>query len=451
MMGGRVPSWVWVVLVGVHLLALGWALSNRSWNFPDTGRYVQAAENLRQYGQLYARPWLGETPQGQAVQEFTIRPVGYPWVIWQLRGMRELPLALLVFQNLLSLLNIGVVLSWWGYTGQRRTGHWLGAMVGTLTFPAQYIYANAVMSEIVLQTVVVAFGVLSLLFIKTRNKGYYAGAAGMVVLGLLLKPVFYPLAAIVAGLGVVLAGQQRRVSLALIGLGPLVAVGLYMGWNEQRTGYFHFSSITEINLLQYNAAGVVRQVKGPAAEEKWVDAVLQEANAQPDFSARQRLIRVRAGAMLWAHPVVYAQQQMQGMAAFFLDPGRFDISQFFGLAPPVGGGLLTQMRAGTWWRAVSSLPWLLLGWLAIGLSANIGRLVLAARGFWQLRRSGPMLRYGRWVAVGLLLYVAVLTGPLGAARFLVPVWPLLLALTLVGLSWEEKPVSPKKWAKRSGA
>jgi hypothetical protein len=49
---------------------------------------------------------------------------------------------------------------------------------------------------------------------------------------------------------------------------------------------------------------------------------------------------------------------------------------------------------------------------------------------------------GRWIAVGLLAYVALLTGPLGAARFLVPVWPLWLALALRGL-----PVGPSLLAK----
>ena len=262
----------------------------------------------------------------------------------------------------------------------------------------------------------------------------------MVVSALLLKPVFYPLAIVVAGLGILLSAWQRRFSFALMGMVPLIVVGLYMGWNEQRTGYFHFSSIAEINLLQYNAAGVVRQLQGPAAEEKWVIAVLQEANNQPSFGARQRLIQARAGAMLWTHPGVYAQQQVQGMVAFFLDPGRFDITQFLELAPPAGGGFLAQLRAGTLLRAVSGLPLTLLGWLTIVLLANGARLILAVRGFWRLRNSEPMLRYGRWVAVALLLYVAVLTGPLGAARFLVPVWPLLLGLILVGLKWDETPV-----------
>ena len=447
MASARVPSWVWAVLVSGHLLALGWALGRRTWNFTDTGRYVQAAENLRLHGQLYARPWTGTAPRGQAVQEFTIRPAGYPLVVWELGGTGPWPVVLLTLQNLLSLFNIGVVLVWWARRGRPRTMHWVWAGAGILTFPAQFIYANAVMSEMLLQTVVVAMVALTLRFIKTRQKRYFAGAAGAVVLALLLKPVFYPLAAVLAGLSILLAGWQRRFALALIGWIPLVVVGLYMGWNEQRTGYFHFSSITEINLLQYNAAGVVRQLAGPATEEKWVTQVLQEANAQPDFSARQRLIRARACAMLWAHPVMYARQQVQGMATFFLDPGRFDVSQFLGLAPPVGGGLLTQARAGKLLRAVMSLPLPLLGWLAVVLLANGSRLVLAVRGLQRLRAEGPMLRYGRWVAVSLLLYVAILTGPLGAARFLVPVWPLLLGLALVGLKWNGIPIASEASAR----
>ncbi len=437
----RVPGWVWAVLLGAHLFVLGWSLSQCSWNFTDSGRYVQAAANLKLHGQLYARPWLGTVPQGQAVQEFTIRPVGYPLIIWVLGGIEGRPVMLLVLQNLLSLLNIGVVLGWWVRLGRPKPSHWPWAVLIILTFPAQFIYASAVMSEMLLQTAVVGMAAAGLLFVKTRRTHYFAGVAVAMVLALLLKPVCYPLAAVLAGVGVLLAGWQRRVSLGVIGLVPVVVAGLYMGWNEQRTGYFHFSSITEINLLQYNAAGVVRQLEGPAAEEKWVDGVLNSANAQPNFRARQELIRARAGAVLWAHPVVYARQQAQGMAALVLDPGRFDISQLLGLAAPIGGGLLAQTRAGTLWQALAKLPLALLGILGVVLLANASRLVLAIRGFRRLKNGAPMLHHGRWIAVALLLYVAVLTGPLGAARFLVPVWPLLLGLALVGLQWNEEPVS----------
>ncbi|MBD2721373.1 hypothetical protein [Hymenobacter armeniacus] len=334
---------------------------------------------------------------------------------------------------MLSLLNIGLVLLWWARWARPSAKEWAMAMVVCLTFPAQLIYANAVMSELLLQTTLLVMLLAALLYIRRSRTSYAAGVVVALVVALLIKPVFYPLAFAMGGVGAVLAWRRRKPGLAVLGVVPAVVVGLYMGWNEQRTGFFHFSSITDINLLHYNAAGVVRQVQGAEAEEKWVAGVLREANAQRDFASRQRVIQLRAKAVLWAHPVVYARQHALGMATFFVDPGRFDLSQFLQLAPPAGGGLLAQVRNGGLWRAIAGLPVGLLSWLGLIFLANAGRVWLAWQGFRRLGRTAPVWRYGRWVALALLLYVAGLTGPLGAARFLVPVWPPLLALALAGL------------------
>ena len=370
------------------------------------------------------------------MQEFTIRTFGYPLVVMGLgRGSSGL-WALLAFQNLLSMLTIGLVLTWWARRAQPTTRQWLVALAGIVTFPAQLIYANAVMSEVLLQAVVLTMTWAAVVFTNRWQLRYFAVAMGALLAALLIKPVFFPLAVVPAVVGMVLAWRWRMAkSLVVLGLVPLVVVGMYMGWNKQRTGYAHFSSIAEINLLHYNAAGVMRQVAGPAAAETWVAAVLSEASVQPDFAARQQLIQRRASRVLWAHPLVYARQHAQGMVTLFLDPGRFDISHLAGLAEPRGGGLLAQVRAGGLLRALGHLPASLLTVLALVLLANGVRLVLAVRGFGRLGASGQVLRNGRWVALGLLTYVALLTGPLGAARFLVPVWPLLLAFALVGLKW----------------
>lgn len=431
-----VPNWVWAVLMLAHLLGLGWALKQGSWNFPDSDRYIQAAANLKLHHELYARPWPMSRPQGQAVQEHTIRPVGYPLMVLVTGASEMSPVILLVVQNLLSLLAVGGVLLCWGRCANPKTGDWVVASIGILSFPAQFIYANAVMSEIALQAAVLVLLGAGLWFIRTQCELYFWGVASAAVIALLLKPVFCFLAVVVAGFGVGLAWRLKQGRLALIGVVPLVVLLLYMGWNKQRTGYFHYSSIAEINMLHYNAAGVVRQTAGAAAEEQWVVGVLREANQQPDFASRQQLIQARAVAILWKHPVVYARQHVQGMAAMFLDPGRFDISQFLGWQLP-GGGLLAQARSGGLWKAVGRLPLGMLGVLGVVALANAARLVLAIRGFRRLKHGGPVLRYGRWLAVALLLYVALLTGPLGAARFLVPVWPLLLGLALIGWRWEQ--------------
>lgn len=437
----RVPSWVCVVLVGAHLLTLSWVLNRRVWAFADTGRYVQAARNLWLHGELYARPWPVMAPIGQAVQEFTIRPAGYPLAILGLGGADGQPVVLLVIQNLMSLLSLGLILRWWACWANPSSRDWGLAVLSVLTFPAQFIYASAMMSETLLQAAVVGMTIAAFAFIKNPRLRYIIAGAGAVTAALLLKPVFYPLAFVVAVLAMGIGWRHRRASVAAIGLLPVVVVGLYMLWNRQRTGYFHFSSIAEINLLQYNAAGVLRQIAGPEVEEQWVRKVLDRANAMPDFAARQHFIQAQAGAVLTAHPVLYARQHIQGMVGLFLDPGRFDLSHLLGWLPPAGGGLLTQARQGRLWQAITSLPWGQLGLLGVILLANVARLGLAVRGFRQMHYGGATLRYGRWVAVGLLLYVAALTGPLGAARFLVPVWPLLLALALAGLKGP-RPIQP---------
>ena len=434
------PLWVWAMLAITHLLGMGWALHERNWYFADTDRYQQMALNVVEHHEAFARPWNGAKPQGQQVQEFTIRPPGYPLVVALLGGLGSKPVMLLMVQNVLSLLNIGAILSWWKKRVRPTQWQWMGGIVLVLSFPSQIIYANAMMSEMLLQTaVLVLTGCLSA-FMMGGKPRYFGASCVALVAALLIKPVFYPLATGIAVLGTVVAYRYKDYRLAIIGAGPLLAVFLYMSWNMQRTGFFHFSSIAEINLLHYNAAGLVRLTEGADREDQWVSQVLRQANAEPTFASRQSTIRRLSMAELAKHPVVYAKQHVRGMGVFFLDPGRFDISQFFKLTTLPGGGLLSHSQAGSLWSALGRMPLAVLCLLLTVALANAARLVLAVRGFTTLS-SGAFEKRGRWVAVGIILYVSVLTGPLGAARFMVPVWPLLLALSLAGSSAKRIPIT----------
>lgn len=441
-----VPSWVWQVLLAAHFVALAWSLCTGSWIFPDSDRYQQAAENLHVHKVLYARPWPGTVPRGKQVQEFTIRPPGYPLALMALRG-HQIPVYVLLAQNILSLIVLLAILRWWAARYRPKTKEWVKVLVLIFSFPAQFIYANALMSEILMQGLLVATVGFALLYLAAKSERFSWGSCVSLSMGLLVKPVLFPLAAVAAIAAAIQAWRHRRVSLLLVGLLPAAVTWSYMHWNEQRTGYFHFSSIAEINMLHYNAAGVVRQTRGAQAEEAWVMGVLREADGQPTFAARQKLIETKSVAILIAHPFVYATQHLVGMGTFFLDPGRFDISQFFHVTAPVGGGLLNQIRSRGLVQALGSLPLDMLGLLGVIAFANVARLYLAVRGFRVLGRESTTWRKGRWVVAGTILYVAFLTGPLGAARFMVPVWPLLLSLALAGMrpfgrqDLEAKPVA----------
>ena len=178
----------------------------------------------------------------------------------------------------------------------------------------------------------------------------------------------------------------------------------------------------------------MRQLEGARVEDVWVTAVLRHADAQPSFAERQAVINAQASAMLWAYPVVYARQQAVGMATFLLEPGRYDIAKALQLPMLPGGGLLAQGRSGGLLRALASLPAGLLVLLGLIGLANGTRLMLAVRGLLILAAGGKMVQVGCWLAAGLVLYVVLLTGPVGATRVLVTVWPLLLALALAGMS-----------------
>ncbi|GGG57967.1 hypothetical protein [Hymenobacter glacieicola] len=432
---GRVPAWVWASLLVLHAVALGWQLHYRQPLFPDSGRYVEAARNLHTSGVLYAEP-LPAAPL--RLQEYSIRPPGYPVLLLLTGGTQaatSLPVATLLLQNVLSLVNLGVVLRWLARKGLRHK-QWAVVLLLIMTAPAQVIYANVVMSELLLQTaIVVLWAALVRFWQPTRQARYFAGAALAAAAALLIKPVFFPAAALLLGVGAVVGWQQKRPLLVVWGVVPLLVALLWMGRNEARTGYFHFSSIAEINLLRYNARGVLQATEGPVAAERFVRGTVAASQQLPGFREQQQYIQRASVAVLWRHPVAYAAQHLRGMVSFFLDPGRFDMVYFLGLPDSTGPGLLQRLNE-QGYRAIPrylpQLPGGLVAGLLLILLANVARLVLALRFLLQPDAGNAAARWGVVVIIG---YVALLTGPLGASRFAVPVLPLLVAAAGAGLTY----------------
>jgi hypothetical protein len=419
------------VLVGLHLLFLGWQLQYQHPQFPDSDRYLEAAHNLREAGVLYAKP-LNQLPLQP--QEYSIRPPGYPVLLAAVGAPgQRVPVALLVFQNLLSLFNLGVMLRWVArHRKLTSRGRWGVVLLLVATAPAQFIYANVIMSEMLLQTMVVALGLCMLAFGRTPRPTYAVGAAVATAVALLIKPVFYPFAVLFLLLSCWGAWRQRRPWLVAVGILPLLVAGAWQLRNLERTGYFHFSSITEINLLRYNVRAVLQKTEGTEAAEQFLDTTIAAAEQRPSFAEQQRYIQQQSQVALQSHAVAYAILHLQGIGNFFLDPGRFDVVYFFGLPQPKEG-LLSQFSQRGYGGVGQYLRQLPLGLLAVLIAvavANLARLLLALR--YALNSTYP--KQERLVLLGLVLYVAALTGPLGASRFVVPVLPLLLAAAALGLS-----------------
>lgn len=429
----NLPLPLWLLLLASGLF---WSLLQQGDRHTrDSDEYLAAAHNLRTEGVLYCGDLSAEPLR---TDYFSKRPPLYPLVLaffppsW---GMRPV----LVLQFLLLLFNIGLFAGIWKMARARLSfDHPPARMLlwtcGLLWFswPAQFIYPGLLMAEIWLQSCLLLMVWAWLKAGETQRLKPTLLAQGTLILAILCKPVMYLFTIPNFWTSWQMAAAQRRPYRAAWALAPVMAVLLYAGWNLQRTGVFQVSSIQQINLLQYNVYYTLLSVHAEPYASEVVDGIAARADSMQDYRQRVSYLQDTCKAVLGAQAGAYAKLHFRGVFNFFLDPGRFDLYHAFGYddAGVKSSGLLYQFSRGGYsavWTYLKEQPIGLLGLLGLVLLANAIRLLLFAA--FCLHPRIPW-RLKVFIA-GLPLYLAILTGPLGASRFLMPVFPLIVVAALL--------------------
>ena len=394
----------------------------------DSVQYLNLADNLLEHGTFYS--WDLNEPID--MQGYSQRPPGYPlfWLPFRLFSDSVFP-GLLV-QCLVSTVTFLGLYRLWEDLGLRIAPLW-GALPALVFFPAQLIYANMVMSEILFQACIFWAFFFLVRFIREPQGKYLLIYNLLLCAGLLTKPVLYlwwiPNVVIIGWF----AFRQKQFKWLTFAAIPVVAIVLWCGGNYLGTGYYHFSSITSINLLNYNAYHALLEVYGPEEADSVIFAVKDEAALIKDFAEREKYVEKAATDLVMEHKVAYAKFHLKGMVNFFLDPGRFDLYQFFGWQEEGFQGLLYYFSKDGYvgifnflreqpmvpaFSLVSVMIWNLL-------------LLLALLNFMFLKKVPWEIRLLTLLMIG---YICAATGPLGASRFKLPIYPLMV-LTVPFL-WE---------------
>lgn len=407
---------------GFLLLAL--ALAASLWHQIATGNYLLTDSS--EY--LAAAAWLWK-PVPQSFGPYEIiskRLLAYPLLI-SLTAFK-IPL-LLAVQALLVLLNAALLVLGLRRFVPPRVLRWVPALVAI--FPQQYMYAGMVMSEVLLQTSLM-IALFSALYYTINKPPFWWWQGAAWALAVLTKPALLYLVIFLCGLGLVYAWQERQAVYRwamLACLLPLAAIGAQTVRVWQVTGYAHYSAIKEVNLLYYNAYYLLQR-ENPARADSLILAWRNTAEQQPSFGARQEYMQARALEVMQDHPLAYTRMHLAGMGHYFLDPGRFDLYNFFRLeAPGSDQGFLYHYSQGGYRQVMAYLGsqpvWPLII-LALNLIINLLMLLFVTV---FLRRPYPW-----WYKAAFLLpvvYLALITGPLGAARFRMPVSLHLLGMALL--------------------
>lgn len=375
----------------------------------DSGEYLQAAHNLLK-GHWSA---CGELlPCGTHWLEATRRTPGYPLLIL-LCGF--LPLLLIAVQVVLAAFIPVWSLRLLGQLTHTPRAHQL-LMAAFVLYPLQFFYSNMLMPELWAQALLLR-GIINMAARNYRPIPYFISAL------MLLKPVFILL--LPCSVALLFVPHPKR----MLQLLPLLLFLFFSMLHKTQTGWFHYSSMAVENAYEYNLRALMNKLHSEVEVQELqrsYDAQLQHMNTVERADFMQHISRDKIGS----HLPLYLYLHARGALAALLDPGRYDLVAFLKL--PQGKGFMgIKERA----QGLPSLPVLL--YMGLLLLWRLLLLALALR--WLLRCTDWRLRL--LLLLPLLMMLAA-AGPVGSARYLFPVAPLIFVMAAGGFA-AKKPVNTR--------
>lgn len=419
-------TFTWILIILLHALAFSYQLIHETPYLTDSKGYLQEAENIRTHFIFYCNSLSEPTD----LRAFSMRPPLYPLFLAIIKSVWNSDLFVLFCQNLLSFFNFWLIFKLLKPT-QLIQNQYIYLLLAILFFPAQALYANLIMAEILLQTLLVLFFYAAIQFIRSKHFKHFALVALWLSLAILTKPVMQFFALIYLAGAIYFTFKEKQKKLLIAGILPLFVILAFSYRNYIQTGYFHFSSIKEINLLHYNMAFFLQKQHGLAYADSVEKAIETQAGLQPTFRKQQEYINQACTRILTKNLWPYLQFHLKGVVHFFLDPGRFDLYTFLNLQSQNAEGLLTIFSSKGYAGVINYLrtqPILILFYLVLIFIFNAIRLVFFIRSCFLNTFSIGV----RLLCLLLVCYIAFLTGPLGASRFLVPVFPVMLYAAVSG-------------------
>jgi len=395
----------------------------------DSYEYVNLAENIKTSFEFYS----GDLNSNIYLENYTKRPPFYSIFILVFSFLLKSKISVLIVQNILSITSILLCLKIFEQYYKPLNNPKL-LYVFLLTSVSQFIYSNYLMSEILFQFLIVLLCYSFHNIVTKKKRSYLFYFQVIVVLLFLTKPVFYLF--IIPNIILGLWFTKHIKHAYLFTFIPVIVCALYMNWNYQRTGVSDFSSIQNINLKNYNLYYFNIDKYGEDYAAK-VNLEITELTAKKStYVEQQNEMKNLTIAYLKKDFFSYFVSHIKGSIRMFIDPGRFDLYNYFELENNNGVGFLYHLNnngikgAFTYFK---SQPLIILILVPIILLFNLLKIIgFIAFWFKNYKSISPAF----WFMLLLIIYIVSLTGLIGAARFVVPILPLYLLFSIIGLSKE---------------
>ncbi len=385
----------------------------------DSPEYLHMAHNFM-HGAVYSED-LSLPLQPKFL---TLRPPGYslfllPWVLLS----TSIYLVLLA-QNLLSMVTLtGLYLLLKELLPDSKVGFWI--FVGILLFPTGMIYTNMIMAEVLFQALMFWAFYYAVRYIRDKKERHLLLYNLLVTSALFVKPVllYFWIPNLLFSIYIYTRHRHLRVLIMPLIL-PLLAF-VYSHYNEARSGYFHFSCIKNINVLNFNARQLLRTQHGKAYSDSVITKIQEEAVALGSFKEEFEYMEQRGKELVFSNIIDYSYVHARGMLSFFLDPGRHDVVLFLDIKSEERMGFFNEVDKRGLQGIIHYVQHVNLWLLVLMATIFVWNLLLLVAWLHTVLISNLDIAI-RAVLFLLVAYVAVLSVTIGYARFRVEVYPLLL-------------------------
>jgi hypothetical protein len=391
----------------------------------DSYEYFNLAKNIKNDFTFYC----GDLDDLIVVENFTKRPPFYGLFILFFSCFLKSKILVLVFQNIISILSILLTINI--FSKYFETKNYKLFLLLLLSSVSQFIYANYLMSEILLQFLIIllCYAFYNTLIKKSFYWLFYFQC--IIVLLFLTKPVFYLF--VIPNIIICFWLSKRLPKASLYSIIPIIVLIMYMSWNKQRTGSFEFSSIQNLALKNYNLFYYNTNKFDIEYASKINEEINKKIENLDSYNEKQKVLKSYSIEYIKKNLFSYSWFHLKGSLRMFIDPGRFDIYNFFNFSKNSEVGFLAHINNGGIMGAFKYFikqPLIIIIVLPIILIFNIIKF-LGFIAFWiKNHKKTPSVL---WLAFFIIIYVTLLTGPLSASRFLVPFLPLYCMFAAIGI------------------
>ena len=408
---------VFALLVALLFAVLIFSMSGQTPMINDSKEYTVLANNLLNNNAVYS----GNLTLEKDFRLYSKRTIGYPLL---LIFQNLSPIFVRIAQLLLVVLSFFIGLDVLRKLSTSKTSFIIYSIMYLLNL-AFIFHCGIFLSDLFLGSIVTSAGFIFIhkripSFQKVQHLSFLWGLA------LMIKPILLPSILLTPIVFIWFYAKQHKLYFSLYT--PVFIWLLFSFINYKNTNQFEYSSISTINLSQYNAKLTIAKAYGYDSAQTFINnSNLDIPTTASEYDTYKKAATNLGMSAITENFLSYLKVHTLGAIKMIIDPGRFEIYTFF--KEPTSEVSLTEMLFAQNWvslkNALAKNPKLLLVF-AILLVVSLLKLIGFMAGIKDFKKTAFML-------VCILYFVGV-AGPVGAARFFLPVSVFYLIIAATG--WE---------------